>query len=91
MLHLLAGAEMILPDGSRGLLADALTPAKGGQRRIGELGAGGHELFMDANQITVAAPVQVQDLVAIGRGLFLAHQGGYDLRGGTQHLPHRPA
>jgi hypothetical protein len=64
--------ERILPHGWLGLVADPLTPAESSQRLIGELGPGGDELFMDANQVAFAARVQLQNLLAVGRGLFLA-------------------
>jgi hypothetical protein len=53
-------------------VANALTAAEGGQRLIRELSTGSDQFFMDAHQVAFTAGVQLQNLVAVGRGLFRA-------------------
>src|SRR3989475_700389 len=51
VLKFLTRLEVIVAGGDFGFLPDAMTPAEGGQCRIGHLGSTAHQFFMDSNQI----------------------------------------
>jgi hypothetical protein len=54
VLHLLAGREVVPAHGRDGRLADAMPPAEGSQRRIGQLRPGGRQFLMDSHEIPLA-------------------------------------
>jgi hypothetical protein len=59
VLHLLAGLEDVAAGRNLGLLADALTPAEGGQGRVGDLGGlVVRKLFGNADEVAVALLVE---------------------------------
>jgi hypothetical protein len=70
VLHLLGGLEVAFSDRQFAFLPHSLAPAKGRQRRVGELRSCCHELFMHAHQIAFTTLVKLQDLLSVGRGLF---------------------
>src|SRR5215472_17246686 len=91
MLHLLAWTKVVLAGRFGGRVTDPLPPAEGGQGRIRERRPGGGEFFMDAHQVALATRVELQNLVAVGRGLLGAHQGGHAGRAGAQDAAHGAA
>jgi hypothetical protein len=72
VLHLLAGLEIIFSDRRFTFLPDPLSTAKSGQRWVGELCSCCYELFIHAYQIAFTTLVKLQDLLAVGHGLFWA-------------------
>lgn len=70
VLHLLTGVELIVACGLNGPAADAVPTAKGGQRRVGNLGATGKQLFVNPYQVAFTACVELQNLFPIGFGLL---------------------
>ena len=65
VLHLLRRLEIVVADGRRRLVPDAMPPAKGRQRGVGNRDALGDELLMDTRQIAPAAIDPLQDLIAV--------------------------
>ena len=51
MLQFLTGLEVVMAGGDLRLLTDAMTPAEGGQSRIGDLGSTAHQFLMDPDEI----------------------------------------
>ena len=54
MLHLVTGLKVILTRWNFGRLPNAMTPAKGRQGLIGDLGATCGQFFMDPDEIAFA-------------------------------------
>jgi len=54
MLRFLARLELMTARRDRRLLSDALASAEGGERLVGEVRAGGHQLLMDSHEIALA-------------------------------------
>lgn len=54
MLDLFARLKVVLPGWNFGLLPNTLTPAEGGQRRIGNIGATRDQFLMDPDEIAFA-------------------------------------
>jgi len=61
MLRLLAGREVILSGRFLRLRPDAMTPAEGGQSRVGQIQTLVGELLMDPDQIALAGSEQLQN------------------------------
>jgi hypothetical protein len=91
MLHLLRRREIVVADGSRRLVPDAMAPAKRGQRGIrdGEVLRG--EFFVDTHQIAAAAIHQFKDLVAVRLGLLGAFNPRHRRGARVEHRPDGPA
>ena len=89
VLHLLPGREVIVPGRHRRSVAEAMAPAIGGQRRIGEGGALGDQLLVDADQIAAAALDQLQDLLVVRLGLLSAFNPWHRRAAGLEHRPDR--
>ena len=66
MLQFLTSLEVILAGGNLGFHSDAVTPAEGGQSRIGHIGSTTHQFFMDPDEIAFATGQQFQNLDSVG-------------------------
>lgn len=51
MLQFLSGLEVILAGGSLRFLSNTMTPAEGGESRIGNIGATAQQFLMDPDEI----------------------------------------
>jgi len=51
VLQFLSGLEVILAGGSLRFQTDAMTPAEGGESRIGNIGATAQQFLMDPDEI----------------------------------------
>ena len=65
VLHLLRRVEVVVPDGHRRRVSDAVATAKRRERRIRERDALRDELIVDPHQIAAAAIDPLEDLIAV--------------------------
>ena len=86
MLHLLARLEMIT---SRGFLlryANAVLPTESGQRGIGQRDVRGSELFVDSDDVSLAACVELSDRIDILTGLLFSQKLRHVCHAAAQYL-----
>jgi hypothetical protein len=75
VLHLLARLEVIL---SRRLLfdlTDAVTPAEGRQRLVGQFGSFGNQFLMDPDQVAAAGGIEFQKPLPVRLGALRTKDG----------------
>ena len=72
MLHLFASGEVILTGGLFLLVADAVTPAEGGQGLVADLSLRLQKLLVYSDEVALTLLVKPQDLLAVVFGLLSA-------------------
>ncbi len=77
MLQLLTKLKLVKSRGPLRLLANAVTPAKGRQRRIGERQSTADQFFMDPDEIALAVGPLLQNLLPEGFRFLESEQGWY--------------
>ncbi len=75
VLQLLARLEVILPRRSFFDLTDAVTPAEGRQRLIGQFGSFGNQLLMDPDQVAAAGGIELQNPLPVWLGALRTRDG----------------
>ena len=85
-----AGREVVVADGRRRRVADAVAPAKGRERGIGDRDALRDELLVHADQIAAAAIDPVENLVAVRLRLLGALNPRHRRAARREHRPDRP-
>jgi hypothetical protein len=88
VLHFLAGAEVVVADGGRRRVPDAVAPAEGRQRRIRQLDSALGELLVDAHQVTVRGSVQLQNLRSVGLCALRSLEARHLRRPASKHALH---
>ncbi len=89
MLQLLTSLKLVKSRGPLRLLANAVTPAKCRQRRIGESQSLANQFFMDPDEIALAVGPFLQNLLAEGFR-FLGSEQCRHIRGlGPQDFAYR--
>ncbi len=91
VLHLLTGAEQIVPRRRRRGMADAVATAERGQRRIRDGDTEIAERVVHAPEVSFIAGVQFQDLIAPRLRPFLAQERRHGGAAGTDDAAHRVA
>ena len=77
MLQFLTRLKLVKSRGLLRLLANAVTSAKGRQRRIGESQSAANEFFMDPDEIALAVGPLLQNLLPEGFRFLESEQGWY--------------
>ena len=89
VLHLLRRVEVVVPDGHRRRVSDAVATAKRRERRIRERDALRDELIVDPHQIAAAAIDPLEDLIVRLR-FFGPFNPRHGRRARLEDHPHRP-
>ena len=86
MLGFLAGRELVAAGRHNRRLPDSFPAAEGGERRIRERRARGHQFLMDSHEIAFALREQLEDLLAERHGFLVPLDLRYGAGARLQHL-----
>ena len=75
VLHLLARLEVILPRRFLFDLTDAVTPAEGSQRLVGQFRSLGNQFLMDPDQVAAAGGIEFQKPLPVWLGTLQTRDG----------------